>query len=312
MKKFLVCICTGLLLVGCGNKVDENKSVNVTFKDELAVVSDISEKKGRHLVDELLIGDIDKIFEDIFSYAVFESTSVEYGELMQGAGNDGNGGRIFCCKLPVNVRFTGTEDSIKKFVEYFDELESVISFGDFKITPIEDEKYEVLTTISFLGKDAGGNLNNGKNEYTIKKNQVEKDVVEDTTLRNFDISMILRPSNSDSAAISLGVVNEKDSRVYSDENLRQKVKVTFGNSGNSYYAEYSIGDEESIKATIKPKDKILFDILSCSVVESDDSIAVDLSIVNNSNKKVSVFTYEDNNKRINFVDKVGSIEVKEK
>ena len=310
MKKAFIGILMIILLTGCGEKTNEETNVNVTFKEELAMVSKISDSTEKKLADNILVEDVEKIFDEIFDSTIFENSNVEYGEVTQGAGSDGNGGRIFCCKLPADVEFTGPEESVEKFVKYFSEIDNVVSFGEFKIEPLEGEKYKVTTIINFLGKAAGGSLSSGKKEYTIKKNEIEVEEEEGIKLRDFDISMVVRPSNSDASAISLGVVSDKDYRVYSDENVKKDITVTFSNEGSKYYCEYNIGNMASTKVPIKPNGNILFDILSCEVVEADDEITVDLHVVNNSDKKVSICTYDNDDKRVNVVEKSGNVEVK--
>jgi len=54
----------------------------------------------------------------------------------------------------------------------------------------------------------------------------------------------------------------------------------------------------------------LFDILSCELIEKDDEIKVDVRIINNSNKKVSIAVYDDEDGRVNIVEKSGNVEVK--
>jgi len=249
MKKVWIGILLIFLLTGCAdnNKTTKNTTDDI-FKEELVAISKIGDAKGKKLPEELIIDEIKETFNGIFDLAIFESHKETYGEVVQGAGSDGNGGRIFCCKLPVDVEFVGTEASVHRFVEYFEDVEEVVSFGDFKVETLDDEKYEVNTVVSFLGKATGGNLAEGKKEFTIKKNEVEVNEEEEISLRNFDVSMIIRPSNSDSSSISLGVVSDKDYRVYSDENLKKDIKVIFSNSGNNYYYEYSIGSMVSTKA----------------------------------------------------------------
>jgi len=311
MKKVLAGAIAIFLLAGCGNNTSkERTTADAVFKEELVAVSKIGDAKGKSLPEQLILEEIKETFNGIFDLDIFESHSEDYGDIIQGAGPDGNGGRIFCCKLPVDVKFIGPESSVERFVEYFEKIDDVVSFGDFKVKALENEKYEVNTVISFLGKAAGDSLSEGKREFAIKKNEIEVKEKDEVSLRDFDISMIIRPSNSDSAAISLGVLDGKDYRIYSDENVKKDIKVTFSNSGSNYYCEYNIGNSNFIKAPIKPNGNILFDILSCDVIELEDNIAVDLHVINNSNKKVSIATYEDNDNRVNIVEKVGSVEVR--
>jgi len=310
MKKVLILALMVLVLTGCTDSSTKKESTSAIFKNEILAVSKIADAKNKELSNEILIEEIDEIFNGIFDLAIFESNSVEYGEITQGAGSDGKGGKVFCCKLPADVKFTGTKDSVKRFVEYFEEIDRVISFGDFKINELEDNKYEVTTTISFLGKATGGTVSKGKTGFSVKRNEVEVEQEEEIVLRNFDISMIIRPSNSDSSAIALGVMGDKDYRIYSAENKKKDIDVVFGNDGNKVFCEYSIDGEEKEKAYITPKGNILFDILSCDIIESDDEIKADVHIFNNTSKKVSVAIFDDKDSRVKIVEKVGSVEVK--
>ena len=235
---------------------------------------------------------------------------MEYGEISQGAGSDGNGGRIFCCKLPVKVNFIGTEYSVERFVRYFNDLNNAISFVEFNVEELDIGKYEVDALINFLGKSTGEKIVNNQKQYTVQRNTIEIEEASDTNLRAFDISMIIRPSNSDSSAISLGVVSDRDYRIYSDKNEKQKIKVIFSKEANEYYCEYSIGEEKIKKTKISPKGDIIFDILSCELVEIEDKIFTDLYIENNSDKKLSIAIYEDRDERVKVVEKIGNIEVK--
>lgn len=309
MKKIFGVVLAGVLLAGCQSNSKDETNVNVVFKDELAVISEMGEAKGKSLVDEILPENIQGIFDELSEFAAFESSEVKLGEVTQGAGSDGNGGRIFCCKLPVDVKFSGSKSAIEKFVSYFEELDNVVSFAEFDIEAIEDDKYEVTALINFLGKAAGGSLVSGKKEYTVKRNEIPVSTEDEISFRDFDVSMVLRPSNSDSSAISLGVTAEKDYRVYSDENVKKDVYITFSKENNKYYCEYRIGENELKKAQIKPNGDILFDILSCDIEDESDEISTDLYITNSSGKKVSVAIFNDADKRVSVVEKSANVEV---
>lgn len=310
MKKIFAGVFVVLLLTGCQNTEKLESNADVIFKEEFMIASKIGDSKGKKLSDELTIENVDAIFNEIFDLAIFESSDVKYGEITQGTGADGNGGRVFCCKLPATVNFIGSEASVEKFVEYFDNIECSVSFAEFEISPLEDERYEVNALINFLGKAASGSLTEGKSGYTIKRSEVKVESKSETTLRDFDVAMIIRPNNSDSSAISLSAKSDTADGVYSDDNEKKDVYITFTNDGNVYYCEYRIGSGDAEKVQIKPSGNILFDILSCKVAESEDKIAANLHIMNNSGKKVSVFIYDDDDSRVNVTTKTGSVEVK--
>lgn len=313
MKKLLIITFCVVLLTGCMEKKDnKEENPNIIFKDELAMVSDIGQAKNKVLDNEIVEEDVRAILDSVFSFAIFESSNIDLGEVTEGTGPDGKGGRIFCCKLPAKVSFIGTEASVRKFVTYFNELENVVSFGNFQIDSLEEEgKYKVETIINFFGKTRTESVVQSKNSgYTIKKNQVDIKEEEEITLRNFDISMVIRPSNSDASAISLGVESDKNYRIFDNDNSKKNVTVEFFNDGGKYYSKYSIDGENETTATLKPNGNILFDIVSCEIIEQDDEIKTDLHVINNSNKKVSIAIFGDKDNRVNIVEKSGNIEVK--
>lgn len=310
MKRIFALGLIVVMLTGCTSNSSKEETISNIFKQDMLAVSKIADSKGKRLPDNILVEEIEDVFKGIFDLAIFESSSVEYGEIVQGAGSDGNGGKVFCCKLPAYVTFTGTKASVDKFVEYFKNIDIVVSFGEFEIEELSEGMYEVNTTINFLGKAVSDTvMSSGKTAYTIKNNKVEVKQ-EEINLRDFDISMIIRPSNSDSAAVSLGVVNDGDHRIFDSENAKKDINITFGKESNKYYCEYCINNEEIEKAYINPENNILFDILSCDIVENDDNIKADLHVFNNTSKKVSIAIFDDKDNRVNIVEKVGSIEVK--
>ncbi len=313
MKKLLIITLCIFLLSGCVEQKDnKEKNPNVIFKNELVMISDIGEARNKVLNNEIVEENVKNILDDIFSFAIFESSNVDIGEITEGTGPDGKGGRIFCCKLPVKLSFIGTEASIRKFVTYFDELDNVVSFSDFQIESLEEEgKYKVETIINFFGKTKSEAVAESKKAgYTIKKNQAEIKEEDEIVLRNFDISMVIRPSNSDASAISLGVESDQDYRIFDNDNSKKDVIVEFSNNGGKYYSKYSIDGENETTVNLKPNGDILFDIISCEVIEEDDDIRTDLHVINNSNKKVSLAIFGDKDKRVNIVEKTGSVEVK--
>lgn len=312
MKRILAIFFIIFCLTGCSSYNNEKKESNnpdKVFEEELKMLSSINELPNKKLADEVTKENVEGILDELFQFAVFEENSSEYGEVIQGIGSDGNGGRIYCCKLPVNITFLGDGSTIDKFVRYFYDLENVVSIGNFNIEMLQEGKVKVETVVNFLGKSASASLTSNKKEYSIKHNAVDVEMVSDIVLRDFDISMTLRPSNSDSAAITLGVVEKQDYRVYNDENAKKEVTVNFYKEGKRYYCSYKIGDDSFTKAEINPKGNILFDILSCDLVEEDDEIGVDVKISNESDKKVSTIIYNDNDKRVNIAKTSGNIEV---
>ena len=309
MRKISIFLFAILFLAGCASSAKEATNPNVIFKEELETIALVNDMQDKILIEELKKEDAEELLDELFQFAVFEDSIIEYGDIIEGIGSDGKGGRTFCSKLPVDITFVGGEGAIKKFAKYFTELDNVVSIGNFDIEVLSEDKYKVNTVVSFMGKGSTSTLSKRAKEYSIKQNKIEIDEVEEIVLRDFDISMTVRPSNSDSASITLGVVDKVDNRVYSDENSKKEVFVRFYNDGKKYYSEYKIGEDKLITAQINPNGNILFDILSCEIVENGDNILVDMKVVNNSDKKVSVKVFNDKDKRVGLVTE-GNIEVK--
>jgi len=309
MRKIYVLFFIILFLAGCTSSAREETNPNIIFKEELELVHSINEMSNKTLPEELKKEYAEDVLNELFKFAVFEDSTIEYGQITEGIGSDGKGGRTFCSKLPVDINFIGGDSAVKKFVQYFSELPNVVSIGNFDIENLEEDKYKVKTIVSFLGRGNVETLDSTVKEYSIKQNKIEIQEVDDISLRKFDISMTIRPSNSDSASITLGVVDKVDNRVYNDENSKKEVLVRFYNEGKKYYSEYKIGEDKLVTAQLNPSGNILFDILSCEVIEAGDNIGVDMKVVNNSDKKVSVKIYNDKNKRVS-IESEGNVEVK--
>ena len=129
-----------------------------------------------------------------------------------------------------------------------------------------------------------------------------------STLRDFDVNLTLRPSNSDSSAVMIGVRNSKNC-LYSDENSKHDVKVEFTKQNGKFYAEYSINDGHSKTEAFSSNGDIKFDILSCKKLLDEDNISVDLTVDNKSGKKVSIIVYNDSDSRVNLVSSSGNVEL---
>lgn len=312
MRRNFVILLAVFLLAGCSNQANKELSTDDIFKEELKLVSKIDDAEGKKLLEDVETDRVQAIFDNLFSSESFERNNISYHEVSQGISPDGKGGVTFCTKLPVSVEFVGNRESVGEFLRELEGLDNAISFGKFDIENLENGKYKVTTLVDFLGYIKNEEIFANNKGYTISRKEVKTEKDEEISLRNFDVSMIIRPSNSDAASVSLGVIGDKDYRVYSDDNDKMEVKVVFSNEGSKYFCEYKIAEGSFTKAQIKPNGNILFDILSCEIAENDDDILIDLYISNNSNKKVSVVTYDDKDKRVNIADKSGNIEVSNK
>ena len=306
MKKIILPALVALVLVGCSNVQDEKVNPEKLFKDEIALVLNIENVSNKPLISnmssEIVVDAIDKIMQNEYLKELYAN----YGVESQGIGTNSEGNRVFCYKFPVDLSFEGGEEEIKQLVGELEEIPYKINVSSFNIENKED-KFKVTAKVNFLG-DIESTTVSSNSSVNLKKNNVDVNEEEQIKLRDFDVNLTLRPSNSDSSAVMIGVRNSKNC-LYSDENMKHNVKVEFTKQNGKFYASYSIDDGQSKTETFSSNGDIKFDVLSCKKLLEDDDISVDLTIDNKSGKKISVIVYNDIDSRVNLVSSSGNVEL---
>jgi len=302
----LVGVCIALLLTGCGTKpIEKNTEDKVSELTELAFlmnetnkefVSELSKEKAEEFVYQMK--------DENYKLLVVDE---EYGEISEGLTDDGNGKKVNCYKLPVTFSFIGSEKLVTDFLDSLKNRNAKIVMNRFDVTPHEEE-YKVECIASFIGKSAKTEVGGISSSLSLVKNNKEVKEEEEIVLRDFDVNLTIRPSNSDAAAVA--VSTEAGNSLYSDINSKITVKTDFYRDGTAYYCKYSIGDQTKTDKIVVGND-VKFDILSCKKKLDTDEISVDLTINNNLTIPVSVIVYNDSDSRVN-ITKLGSVEVNKK
>lgn len=307
MKKFFLPALVALLLVGCSNNTNEPVNPDTVFKEEIAKVLAIETTSHKNLINDISNEMIADIVNDIMSNEYLGSLYASYGAESQGIGSDANGNKVFCYKLPVEFDLDGGEKEVKEFAHELEEVPVKIAVSRFDVSN-KDDKFHVNAVVNFLGDIESTSISsNSSSPVNFKKNTVEVNEDKGISLRDFDVNLTIRPSNSDSSSIALGVKNSSKC-LYSDDNAKHDIIVNFSKQSGKFYAEYSINGGKSITESFSSSGDIKFDILSCDRVLNDDYITVDLTINNDSGKKVSVVIYDDDN-RVNVVSKSGNVTI---
>lgn len=305
MKKIVLPALVALVLVGCNNVKEEPINPEKLFKEEIALVLNIESESNKPLIsnisDEIIVDAIDKMMQNDYLKGLYAN----YGVQSQGIGTNDKGNRVFCYKFPVDLTLDGGEKEVKELVEELQNIPYKINVSSFDIKN-KDDGFRTIAKINFLG-DLESASASGSNSVNLKKNSVKVNEEEQISLRDFDVNLTLRPSNSDSSAIAIGVRNSQNC-LYSDENSKHSVNVSFTKQNGKFYVEYSIDGGHSKTESFTPNGDIKFDILSCKKLLDDDEIAIDLTVDNKSGKKVSAVVYNDSNSRVNMVSSSGDVE----
>lgn len=302
-------IITGIiiifLLAGCAGKdIEENDNKVIELTEQAFLLNE----SNHVFIDELSKSKAEElVFEMKENNCKLVGVNEEYGKVTEGLTDAGNGKKVSCYKLPVTFSFSGDEQDIVDFINSLKNSSAKIVMNRFELEE-ENEKYSLDCVVSFIGSSSKIGVAGKSGSLSMVKN--EKEVVNDDEikLRDFDVNMTIRPSNSDAAAVT--VSNDSGNALYSDENAEIDVKTIFYKDGNSYFCEYSVGSQTQ-KDKISVGNEVKFDILSCEKVLNIDAICVNLLVENKDSKKVSVVVYNDPDERVK-ITKSGNVEVSKK
>lgn len=306
MRKIILSALVAFMLVGCSNTKPEEINPNKIFSEDINRALNIENTSKKVLMSDMSNDEIVNIVTDMMNNEHLRKLSVNYGSESEGIGTNDKGEKIFCHKIPVTFSLDGGESSVHEFVEELDAIPSKIAVSKFDIIN-KDEEFHVDAIVNFLGNMDSTSISSSKSS-NVKKNAINVDEEEKVVLRDFDFNLTIRPSNSDSSAVMLGVKNSRNC-LYSDDNIDHDVVVNFSSKNGKVYAEYSIDGEDSRTESFTPNGEIKFDILSCERVLNDDYIDVNLTINNSSDKKVSVVIYDDEDSRVKVKSKSDNVDV---
>jgi len=302
----LLGIAIVLVLTGCKGEIAEKKNDDKIneFVEQAFTLNEVNHAFMEDLSKEKVKEFVFQMKDENYKLIAMNET---YSEIAEGITDDGNGKKVCCYKLPVTFSFCGDESLINDFLNSLKNRDTKIVMNRFEVTE-EDDRYSVECLASFIGSSAKVGVGGASNSFAVAKNAKEVKEEEKIVLRDFDVNLTVRPSNSDAAAVT--VSTEAGNSLYKDENELTDVIVNFYQEGSSYYCKYSVGDQSKTDK-ISVGSEVLFDILSCKKVLDTDDIAVNLTIQSTLSKKVSVMVHNDSDERIKIM-KSGNVEVSRK
>ena len=307
MKTHLgIAVVFTFLLAGCGvvepKETVSDKVVELTEQAFLLnnEVKDFMPNLSREAVEDL-------IYQMENENSNLIGIDATYDAISEGLTDDAKGKKVTCYKLPVTFSFTGNESKIDDFLKCLHSVNSKVVMNKFEVNELEND-YDVKCLVCFIGESASIGIGSNSNAMSlVKKDKAVKEEAE-IVLRDSDLNLTVRPSNSDAASVTLSAKGGNALR--SDENDTIKAVAKFYKEGNQCYCQYSVGSEiQTEKISIVKEVKV--DVLSCKHKLDTDFISVDFSIQNNLSVPVDVVVYNDSDKRVK-ITKTGSVEVNRK
>ena len=241
-------------------------------------------------------------------------------------------------QLKVAINFSGSYESLKKFISSVqnyerkivitnitissksqEELTGVMNLEFHAVPKLSDEDMEYLiwTLNNVYGKDIlfSSGAASGAYASTIEEQNNKKDIN--------DFVMMLRSSLSELPTVTIGRAKDesRESYIYSDNDKVEEVEMYFDEAnGKTYYKYKAAGSyypkdnsSEGKEFTSKSED-IVLEIMSEKRGESSDNSGIKLKVVNNTSKKVEIIVKDDDtsNPRVSVTSEGNTVNVTKK
>lgn len=235
-------------------------------------------------------------------------------------------------QIKVTMNFKGSYDNIMKFLDIVEKNKKIIAVSNLNLNQVGINEITGSAQIELYGTQKVNsaneeylkwNLNNkygNKNpfngasatfniEQAIDKNKVKDDFV-----------LSIRSVNSDLPSFMLGKSNDtnKITYIYNDSNKVEDVEVYLTNKDNKYYYKYKNSKSSyplsytSLGTEFSPAGKdIILKIFSASRIDLNDASAINLKVINDTDKNVKVNIINDDTvtSRVKVTSEKGNVEV---
>lgn len=241
-------------------------------------------------------------------------------------------------QLKVAINFSGSYESLKKFISSVqnyerkivitnitissksqEELTGVMNLEFHAVPKLSDEDMEYLiwTLNNVYGKEIlfSSGAASGAYASTIEEQNNKEDIN--------DFVMMLRSSLSELPTVTIGRAKDesRESYIYSDNDKVEEVEISFDEAnGKTYYKYKTAGSyypkdnsSEGKEFTSKSED-IVLEIMSEKRGESSDNSGIKLKVVNNTSKKVEIIVKDDDtsNPRVSVTSEGNTVNVTKK
>ena len=232
-------------------------------------------------------------------------------------------------QLKVAINFSGSYENLKSFIKSIEDYERKIVITNINISAKsqeeltgvlslefhgvpklagEDEEYLKWTLNNVYGKDVLFSSGSASGAYanTIEEQSTEKD--------SNDFVMMLKSSLSELPTVTLGKAKDDltESYIYSDNEKFEDVEITFEEADGKTYFKYKTSssyypkENSSVGKEFTPKTSdIVLEILSEKRSGTSDNSGINLTVINNTSKKVEIIIKNDDssNPRVSVTSK---------
>lgn len=241
-------------------------------------------------------------------------------------------------QLKVAINFSGSYESLKKFISSVqnyerkivitnitissksqEELTGVMNLEFHAVPKLSDEDMEYLiwTLNNVYGKEIlfSSGAASGAYTSTIEEQNNKKDIN--------DFVMMLRSSLSELPTVTIGRAKDesRESYIYSDNDKVEEVEMSFDEAnGKTYYKYKTAGsyypkdNSSEGKEFTSKSDDIVLEVISEKRGESSDNSGIKLKVVNNTSKNIEIIIKDDDttNPRISLTSEGNTVNVTKK
>ena len=241
-------------------------------------------------------------------------------------------------QLKVAINFSGSYESLKKFISSVqnyerkivitnitissksqEELTGVMNLEFHAVPKLSDEDMEYLiwTLNNVYGKEIlfSSGAASGAYASTIEEQNNKEDIN--------DFVMMLRSSLSELPTVTIGRAKDesRESYIYSDNDKVEEVEMSFDEAnGKTYYKYKTAGsyypkdNSSEGKEFTSKSDDIVLEVISEKRGESSDNSGIKLKVVNNTSKNIEIIIKDDDttNPRISLTSEGNTVNVTKK
>lgn len=240
-------------------------------------------------------------------------------------------------QLKVAINFTGSYDSLKKFILSVEEYDRKVVITNISITPKSnkevtgtmnmefyavpklgnDDEYLKWNVENVYGKDSifSTGAANGAYNSTVEQQEAELNIN--------DFVMMLRSSSSELPTLTIGKAKDsaRETYLYSDNDKVEEVEIKFKEDAEKLYYEYKTtkdfypkNNTGAGKEFTPISDDIVMEITSEIRSLSNDNSTVKLKVINNTNKKINIIIRGDDNSnpRVSILSEGNTVNVTKK
>lgn len=301
-------------------KYEEDKKIYLEEYDKMLAKFDTGYSQEYSI---MFIKEIEEKVELWLSQAGLAQTANVYDFGKISSSNPNGGGSVYVTdykgySTTLTLTYNASYDHFKDLIKYINSYKYKCTIDSMTMSFNRDTDTVsggiTITQYAITGKDREFNNTSIHNIIPGTENIFESSIFvpgvtpneEDGSyiLSDYDYYVTLQPSKSDLDSVIIGAKNDVvgSSTIASNENKSQNMTIKFsGNAEENYYVEYSVGDATYPATVFIPGDDLTMLIISSERIGEDDLAGVDATIINETDKRLSIKIVNEDNGSPRFV-----------